>query len=111
MRNRKPKPKSDDAFDAAAAGFGAVGVSHSENARYASRSLSAGLKIKLTRAGMGTAGATRTSAGRSFDEIQNVFVFAGGWAGGCEDKMHCVHTAGLVVASKSTRSEFPSDTE
>ena len=35
LRNRKPKAKADDAFDAAAAGFGAVGVSHSENARYA----------------------------------------------------------------------------
>jgi hypothetical protein len=36
LRNRKPKPKADDAFDAAAAGFGAVGVSHSENVRYVS---------------------------------------------------------------------------
>ena len=33
LRNRKPKPKADDAFDAAAAGFGAIGVSHSENVR------------------------------------------------------------------------------
>ena len=37
LRNRKPKPKADDLFDAAAAGFAAVGVAHSENARCATR--------------------------------------------------------------------------
>ncbi len=79
MRNRKPKPKSDDAFDAAAAGFGAVGVSHSENARYDSRALPASLKIKLTCADMGTAGVTRTSAGPSCDEMQSVWVWVCLW--------------------------------
>jgi hypothetical protein len=91
LRNRKPKAKADDAFDAAAAGFGAVGVSHSENARYARFILCVNFKLDRTFVVMDTEGATQMSAGRSCDETTSVLLQA------------ALHSE---VAAKSTTSEL-----